>query len=502
MAGPARVSFATLCLICAVEVSLYAQTTLPEPTAADQAIVPLIAPNIYRRTIKLDESSQAALYFADDPALDIFYRSFAAFVEERGQLFEQSPLIDSLPGWLNPATRLKFGLVSGSNLEHAVAIEHTLVMLSAQVSTSVLHRFYPGDSFYVDVMLEDDIFVRGAYNISDLAPSVTKLGQGYQLGAVFASYSSGFSYSTLQNRLSAGIKLGDDHVSAKLTWQMLMTDFLFGDHLIALSVTKGGTSAELAYDFASYDTLNSVPANTVIASVGFSGPFGALKFENRYRVDGHWSFAISGNVFLIDRNSDKVPKQSSRWFQHSRLSRSSAYAARSPTKETHLLATKPSYGQWNQALLKKTNLSLSDIGAILWGGKISQSYDYSRVFDLGFTSMKSPEYYINNGGVCRDAANATANILANNNYPARIVFTKRVAGSPHAFTATRDHDGTFYLLDYELPYRITRANSLVEAAASFSQFLNLYLIDPKTHRVTDVVSSSDSVYLESIAGIE
>ena len=56
-----------------------------------------------------------------------------------------------------------------------------------------------------------------------------------------------------------------------------------------------------------------------------------------------------------------------------------------------------------------------------------------RVFDLASASMKSPEKFIADGGVCRGAADATANIVTNYHFPARVAFTKRADGPLHAF---------------------------------------------------------------------
>ena len=112
-----------------------------------------------------------------------------------------------------------------------------------------------------------------------------------------------------------------------------------------------------------------------------------------------------------------------------------------------------------------------------------------------------PELFIARGGVCRDAANTTAHLLANNGYPSKIVISKRITGPPHAFVVTRGPDKKYYLFDYEIPYRAPGARNFRQAAASFSRFLSLYLIDPETHRAPDVLRTRDQVFLESIAGM-
>ena len=116
--------------------------------------------------------------------------------------------------------------------------------------------------------------------------------------------------------------------------------------------------------------------------------------------------------------------------------------------------------------------------------------------------MRSPSEYIERGGVCRDAANATANILENNGYESKIVFTKQPKNAPHAFVVTKDTDGSYYLFDYEYIYGCPGAGSFQEAATSYAPFLTICLLDPQTHRVTDIVSTPDADYFEALAGIE
>ncbi len=157
--------------------------------------------------------------------------------------------------------------------------------------------------------------------------------------------------------------------------------------------------------------------------------------------------------------------------------------------------------EWNESLLEKRDMSFEEIGAILKAHKISENYDYSRVVSIDYTNMRSPGEYIKHGGICRDAANAVANILVNNGYESMIVYTMRVEASPHVFVVTRDHDGSYYIVNYEEIYEVHGAENMAQTASSYSQFLTLYLMDPRTHKVTDIVASADSKFLENIVGI-
>ena len=157
--------------------------------------------------------------------------------------------------------------------------------------------------------------------------------------------------------------------------------------------------------------------------------------------------------------------------------------------------------EWDRSLLEHNDLSLREIGAIFEVNQISRRYDYNRVAELDYKDIRTPEEFITDGGVCRDAANAVANILLNNGYESKIVYSKQGKGTPHTFVVTQDTDGSFYLFNYEHMYEVPDAGSVQETARSYSKFLSLYLIDPVTHEVTDIVITPDSDYLESIAGM-
>lgn len=99
----------------------------------------------------------------------------------------------------------------------------------------------------------------------------------------------------------------------------------------------------------------------------------------------------------------------------------------------------------------------------------------------------------------RDAANAVANILVNNGYDAKIVYSKQVKGTPHAYVVTKADDSGSYIFDYDDIYEVSGTDNFVETAGTYSR--SLMLMDPQTHRVTDIVVTPDGEYLDSIAGI-
>jgi hypothetical protein len=132
---------------------------------------------------------------------------------------------------------------------------------------------------------------------------------------------------------------------------------------------------------------------------------------------------------------------------------------------------------------------------------ISEMYDFSRVTGIDYTEMRTPEEYIAHGGICRDAANTIANILVNNGYQAKIVYSKQAVGTPHAFVVTKDSEGDYYIFDYEDIYEVSGSGSLEQTAGAYSKSLVLLLMDPQTHRITDLIETPDADYLNRIAGI-
>jgi hypothetical protein len=162
---------------------------------------------------------------------------------------------------------------------------------------------------------------------------------------------------------------------------------------------------------------------------------------------------------------------------------------------------KAQYVPWDDSLLERDDLTIHQIGAILEVNEIHQMYDYDRVLDLNCRNMRSAGEYIRNGGICRDAANATAELLTNNGHQAKIVMSKSRSSSPHAFVVASDDGGSFYIFDYEWLYEVSHAGSFWEAATSYSPYLTLMLLDPETHRVTDLVRSADADHLDTIAGM-
>ncbi len=464
----------------------------------------------------LSDSADLVIYHDGDPALDVFRDSLALFLEHRGESKAGLFL-----GLFEPHTRYRLGLINTPNLEGSsdgrrggYDLEQTLVVATGQVGLSYGTSLMLSPNMTAELALRDDLFLRAAYNLHDLGPSLAALAQGYSFPSVFAHYYTGLSFSTIQNRFSADLALTDGLLSARLVYRLLLTDFFFAEHLVGASLTEaGGGMVSLACDFASYDTLNAVWRDTVRAGIGFAGPFGSLNAECQYGLDGGWRMEVSGRILLgnSERNpalarARRRPDIDSIWPAMNGDYPDTFSGTGKRQKELHhsFLSpsnTVPSGVGWNRALLSRDDLSLAEISAILLRNRISRQYDYSRVFDLNYTHMRSPELFMLKGGVCRDAANTTAHILSNNGFPAKIAIVKRVTGTPHAFVVARARDNGYYLFDYEIPYHSPGARTFYEAAASYSRFLSLYLIDPDTHRVTDVLRTRDLAFLEDMAGI-
>lgn len=450
--------------------------------------LPVLAEDL-KEIIPVNENSRLCLTYASDPELDIFYNSFGFFYESEGKLPVKALSI------FNPDSRLKFGFVNMSNYEdfEQSDLEKTLLLVSSQLGFNYKINFgYYGD-LSLFAVLADDIFIRTAYNMYDLAPSIRSLSEGKSLLKVLSNKTSGISYSTVQNLAKAQIGFGSEIQSVAIGFSTHMTDFFYSDYSVELSLT--GTNifkAVLAYDWAQYDTLNGVSPNAVRTGLDLyieSG--GVLSIEAQYKPEGTWNLGFMGSISLDTQSKgvQEVDNSSNKSF----FKVEKEYSAQELYKASMV--------GWDQDLANREDLSISEIGAILYVNQVSKKYDYNRVVSLNYKNMRSLEKYISKGGICRDAANAIANLLSNNGYQSKIVYSKQAYASPHAYVAAQDENGSFYIFNYEMMYQVPGAGNFGNAAASYSQYLSLYLLDPETHDVTDILISPDLEYLESIAGM-
>lgn len=472
----------------------------------------------YHEAIILKSTSRLTLDYADDPALDMFEDSFALFLENRGR-----PFAKGLLKAFHPESLIKIGFINVPNYGGRVWFEgqsqslllKTLLVATAQLGLSYDHLFYLAPDLAFRFGVRDDIFVRGAYNLYDLSPSIIGLREGWTLSQVLARTTSGSSFSTLQNYTSFEFALGNERRSLRLSWSFLVTDFLYSDHLLDITFSPNELiSLGLAYDFASYDTLNGIQRDCIIPRISLSNSSSSFGIEGQYRMDGELNLSVFGSISIGKRKREietvsladgELKSKSEAFKTRSNSAVVSPSSREVPEEIIGEIMRVCVYGlteEWNDELLEKDDLTLVEIGAVLVENKISERYDYDRITDLDFGGMRSPEEYIEKGGICVDAANTTANLLKNNGYESKIVFSKQVEGPPHAFVVTEDTDGSFYLFNYEYIYSCPEAGSFQEASASYSKFLVLCLLDPRTHRVTDIVTTADSNYLERIAGIE
>jgi hypothetical protein len=472
----------------------------------------------YHQQIPLRSGSQLSLDYTEDPSLDLFYGSLAVFYEAHSRSSEEGILKS-----FNPESRFRIGLINLPNADGTAlsknqihsSFEQTLVLASLQLGFYYPHSFLSLDGFMVQLGLRNDVFVRGAYNLADLSPSIESLRDGWPLLQTLAFHSSGMSFATWQYFCSVGFDVGSDMSLFNLSWSCLVTDFLYTDHLMGMAFTVNrSVKLSAAYDFASYDTLNGLRTDALSLGISVERVGGTIALEGQYRSAADWGLTLSANLKIDTphREPEAFPAEAEEGdgrtallTKNRDLSPLSAPKRDVPTEKRDEITSARFAGnlaEWNVSLLDRNDLSLIEVAAILVEAQLSFHYDYGRLTTFNFNHMKSPEEYIESGGICRDAANATANILEKNGYESKIVFTKQTKGPPHAFVVTEDEDGSFYLFNYEYIYGCPGADNFLAAAASFSGFLELYLLDPQTHRVTDVVRTPDADYLGRIVGIE
>ena len=383
--------------------------------------------------------------------------------------------------------------------------EKTLLLAGTQFGFGYNQQFDLAQDFNLRFGFKNDSFVRLAYNLYDLAPSIYEWERGESINEILSNKASGLSYSTLKNRSLAQIGIGNGLYNLDLSLVSSLTDFFYHDNSVILSFSREKHfNAAVAYEWASYDTLNGVTWEKIRANLSFEDSDGIFSIEGQYRADSTWSLGISGTIFLDTDSTENADEN--RLFRNGQPSfymskREESAPEKIREKFGSNLLNAASKIEWDRSLLEHNDLSLREIGAIFEVNQISRRYDYNRVAELDYKDIRTPEEFITDGGVCRDAANAVANILLNNGYESKIVYSKQGKGTPHTFVVTQDTDGSFYLFNYEHMYEVPDAGSVQETARSYSKFLSLYLIDPVTHEVTDIVITPDSDYLESIAGM-
>ena len=459
----------------------------------------------YEHSIALSELSKLRLVYTEDHALDIFHDSLGVFYE-----IDSSSSGPASGGPFFLDTRLFSGLVNAphmTGLEFYKGrvrsdLERSLFLVGTQIGVGFDDEYSFSEGAGIRIGLRTDGFLRFAYNLYDLAPSVDEISSGKSPSQVFSNYFSGISYSTLQNRVAANIGVYSDMNYYGLTYETKLTDFIYNESVAGLSFSRENEfRLSLYYDWASYDTRNGVASEGIRGRLDLEGLSSVLSFEAEYTTDGFFGIGIYGTVSLdgprkehdrtLLEKANTTPSNISGATGADKIERRIGKAAMDEAKEI----------AWDQSLLERKDLSMEEIGAVLKIHDISEKYDYSRVVGLDYTDILSPEEYIERGGICRDAANTVANILINNGYEAKVVYSKQANGTPHAYVVTRDHDGAYYIFDYDTMYEASGTQNMQQTASVYSKALLLLLMDPDTHRVTDIVETPDAVYLDQIAGM-
>jgi len=456
--------------------------------------------------IQLNKGSGLHLYYTSDPDLGVFRDSPGIFYD-----FETIPGQERDDGRIFTNLRFFSGFINMPNFEGddhdnnpgRFDIEKSLILGGSQVGVGYNHLYPVSSDIALQVGIKNDSFLRLAYNLYDLGPSIANLSAGRSLQEVFSSRFSGASYSTFQNKTVTELGFVSDDYSLKLLYDTKLTDTIYRESSFGLCFSKRSSiAATLAYNWASYDTINGVWADGISAQINLERPSSFFSIAGEYRFDGTTGFSIYGTIPIDGTKSDENIHQKYQKFSSFNGTLSIMQSTKKAEKEIdESLIEKAKEVKWDETILEKRGMSLDEIGAVLKANQISSKYDYSRVVSADF-SIRTPEEYIKKGGICRDAANAVANILENNGYEAKMVYTKQAKRTPHAFVVTKDKDGSFYIFNFDRIYEVRGAENMEQAASAYSPFLTLYLMDPKTHRVTDVVLSPDARYLESISGIK
>ncbi|MBN2322916.1 MAG: hypothetical protein JXQ30_04215 [Spirochaetes bacterium] len=436
--------------------------------------------------------------------LDIFHGSIGAFYEidpsvsshvADGPFYTDARLfagVINIPRMIGPA------MYNGSMRSD---LERSILLYGSQLGIGFSELYRITEQTGMRFGVRTDGFLRLAYNVYDLMPSIEAISNGSPVQDVFANHFSGMSYSTIQNRISTEVVFLSGEYQYGFSYSTELTDFIYNENAAGISFSKQEVfGASLFYDWASYDYRNGVAADGIRGRIELRRDSSVISFEGGYRADGTIEFGIYGTVAIGVPNKKGGPVQS----DHDRGPENIVTAGTAGKVEIKIDDTMMEEAKaisWDETLLRNNGMSIEEIGAVLKAHNISDMYDYSRVTGLDYTDMRTPEEYIAHGGICRDAANTVANILVSNGYEAKIVYSKQAAGTPHAFVVTKDHGGNYFIFDYDDIYKVSGSTSLGQTAGSYSKSLVLLLMDPQTHRITDLIETPDAEYLDRVAGM-
>jgi len=166
---------------------------------------------------------------------------------------------------------------------------------------------------------------------------------------------------------------------------------------------------------------------------------------------------------------------------------------------------------WDESVLKRNDMTFNEISSFLvYNADNINNYDYNRANNSSASRLRSPSEFLQQGGVCRDAAYFVADLFKQNGFNSHLVSMNSVNSPRHAFAMVQRDDGNYSSFEYEKRMDI-QSNNLFEASAAaanaINPFLSLYIIEPERYNnkflnVSHVIYSPDGTYLNDISNFK
>jgi hypothetical protein len=455
-----------------------------------------------------------------------FFRGAAAFLTESRQRF-LSLGEEAFPGDLSLSGRSTVGALLMPNYsgysyatvrESAAAearggvpvpigrsdLERSLALASYSLVGGYRLRYRAAGGTAISLSAGNELSARLAYDFFDLAPSLDCLGEGLSIAETLSSYYTGTSFSRLKDRAYAA--LGADFGGGralKAAAAITFTDLMYEDHRLELSFSwEPRMELTASFASASYRSYNGADPDrlglALTAGVGESASFRAEALLSSFRSrEEEASLRLTLSLARPAEAARGGASVDQSLFTGGARPRGSAL----PLAARRVAAVDRDL----HAILELEGRPFIELVDILYAYRRDlYRYDFDRATDfLAADRLRGldPREFLDEGGVCVDAARFIGTVLENNSIRARTTLVQPLGGSMHSFVVALDSDGSFYAVDgFARVSELAAAVSFASAAALYSGgFAQLVTMD-LAGRVDAVLVSPDIEALDSILG--
>jgi hypothetical protein len=392
-------------------------------------------------------------------------------------------------------------------------LERSLALASYSLVGGYRLRIRAAGGTAISLSAGNELSARLAYDFFDLAPSLDCLGEGLSISETLSSYYTGTSFSRLKDRAYAA--LGADFGGGralKAAAAITFTDLMYEEHRLELSFAwQPRLELTASFASASYRSYNGADPNrlglALSAGVGDAASFKAEALISSFlSVEAEASLRLALSLARPAAGSG-APGAAGAARRGAAVERPLFAGGEAPGGSALPLAARrvAAVDRDLHAILELEDRPFLELVDILYAYRRDlYRYDYARATDLFAADRlrgRDPREFLDEGGVCVDAARFIGTVLENNSIRVRTTMVQPLGGSMHAFVVARDTDGTFYAVDgFSRALRFGRVDSFAAAAAAYGgPFAQLVTMD-LAGRVDAVLVSPDIEALDSILG--